>query len=501
MRCPLATVILGAALGTAQLSAQTVRGTIVDETRRLPVGEALVTLLGANDAEIRNVRSDSLGRFVIQAGAQGTYRVRATRIGYRPLTSDAVSLGPATLAVLQLRMTTLAQQLVPIRVVERRKLTLTELMSVSGFDLRRSTSKGIGKFLDAEQLAGYNLLSAGEVLRQYLFPNVMIGDVGDGPFLWMNKRYRRAGSTERRCFPVIYLDGSQLRGRESAFSLLEGYSAGDLYGIEVYREGEVPPPSLGGELADSCVVAVWTKNGINRRGNAPKGPGLSGIQVLRGTTVDFDSGKPLANVPVRLLNEANEELLSPIKSDSVGEFTIRTNRIGPLRLEIGDIGNDSHPTPVFRLEPEELVIVKLFASAKTPVMAPLGIQRRLLPSSFAVTDLATFAYRRERGIAGTFFGPDDVRRAGSIAGLLHGVDGVVASDTIFMRSTLVASRAPCRPATFLNGAYQSTGFEDAVKTFPLNSLFGIEVYTRPSDVPHVHADVAPGCGMIGIWTR
>lgn len=511
----LIVALLLALIALAPVGAQTVRGSIVDETTRLPVSAVLITLLGADGGEILpGVRSDTLGGFAIHAARPGTYRVRATRIGYRPLTSEAVALGLGQLAVVRLRMTTVAQQLVPIRVVERRQLTLTELMSTAGFDMRQG--KGVGRFLNTEQLAEYGLEGAGEVLRTYLRPNVEIADSVAGAFLWMR---RAAGE----CAPEIYLDGSILSEpgdpiyrRQSAFAMLEAFAANELHGIEVYRGAQVPPPSLAGSmggrdtsLTRPCgVVAVWTKKGRSRMGTAPRGAGLSGIQVVRGTVLDFDSGLPLAGVPVTLLSQTNTRLSGAVRSDSAGEFTIRTTRVGPLRLEAGDIGHRAATTPVFPVGAEELIIVKLFVSAKKPVEAPLGILARARPETHAITDLASFAYRRERGIAGTFFGAEDIRRRGvtTLAELLRGVDGVVVagvapSDAILMRSSVIGSQRHCAPTVFVDGTRLMSGVDSAVRSLAMGRIFGVEVYTTPSQVPPVHADAVDECGMIGIWTR
>jgi hypothetical protein len=507
-----------------RLGAQTVRGTIVVESTGLPVGSALVTLVGTDGVEIPpGVRSDTVGGFVLHAARPGRYRVKATRIGFRPLTSDIVSLGPGELVVVRLRMTTVAQELVPVRIVERRPLNLSELMSTAGYDLRQS--KGVGRFVDAERLATYGLDGGGEVLRNNLRPAVEFTDGPDGTFMWMRTPPDTRTGLPGQCLPEIYLDGSLLSeprdsgtGRpENAFAMLEAYPAKELYGIEVYKGSEVPPPSLGGLFGDRTfdptkppcgVVAVWTKKGRKLAGNAPRGVGLSGIQVIRGTMVDFDTDKPVAGVRVTLVSETGTRLAEDVLSDSLGEFTIRTRRVGPLRLESGDLGRGPKTTPTFQLSPEELVMLKLFVSAKTPVMAPLGIRARALPASRAVTDPASFSYRRERGITGVFFGAEDIQRRGvrTLADLIRGIDGITItgaapSDTIAMRNTVLRSRPTCPPAFFVNGTRLIAGVDSTVRSLAMDRLLGVEVYTLPSSVPAIHAHEVDDCGMIGIWIR
>jgi hypothetical protein len=263
LRRYLSAVMIGLTAASATLDAQSVRGSVIDDVTRLPVSDVLVTLVGNTGADVgRGVRTDTSGAFTVHAPRQGTYRIRAMKIGYRPLTSDALSLGPGELANLQLTMTTTARELVAVRVVERRALTLTELMSAVGFDLRES--KGVGKFLNAQQLAEYGLEGAGEVLRSYMRPAVGVVDGRDGTYLTM-----------RRCSPEIYVDGNLLGGKENAFAMIEAHPANKLHGIEIYAPSQVPPPSMGGTLGSirGCAIAIWTKaarDAALRRASPPR---------------------------------------------------------------------------------------------------------------------------------------------------------------------------------------------------------------------------------------
>jgi hypothetical protein len=507
------------------LGAQTVRGTIIDESTKLPVSEVQITLVESNGTRILpGVRSDSLGNFVVHASRPGTYRVSASRIGYRALQSDRIELSLGQVAIVRLRMTTVAQQLVPVTIVERRALKLDELMSTAGFDLRES--KGVGRFLNAEQLVEYGLEGAGEVLRSYLWPNVEIADSASGAFMFMRPKLWET------CAPEVYLDGSSLSGpgdpigrRQSAFAMLEAFPAKELHGVEVYRANQIPPPSLGGVFGTSpgidatgsagippkCgVVAVWTKNGILRRALAARRGGRSDeMQVIRGVVVNFDTGKPVPGVPITLLNEARDDLADPVHSDSVGEFIIRTNRFGTLRLGAGSIGYRPSTSEVFTVDPRELVLVKLFVSGTQPVLAPFGIAARLKPENLAIAALAGFAYRRERGIGGTYLGPEELQRIGapSLLAVFRTIEGVVVTgtppaSTIAMRTTANNALASCVPTMLLDGVrVPAAAIDSTVATLPLSRVFGIEAYAPTMELPAVFADIAGACGLIGVWTR
>ena len=532
------------ALAAASGDAQSVRGVIVDDSTKLPVHQVLITLVdGAGQEILPGVRSDSSGNFTVHAARPGTYRVKAVRIGYRPLTSEPVSLGIAQLAVVRLRMTTVAQQLIPVRVVERRTLTAAELMSVSGFDLRES--KGLGTFLSGERLAALGGLGVGEVLASFLQPT-----------LYVNVDSSSAGALRIRqgrtsCIPEVYLDGRLLAstpehivefdsspallqtagdsmrlvlrrdaenarlaaGQEYAMSVLSALHANNLHGIEVYRANQLPPPSLAGwfgvtrgTISPCGTVAVWTKRGTRRLAAAARGTPPKNVQVIAGTVVNLDTGSPIAGVPIALLSDSRDPIGDPVESDDRGEFTIRTDKAGPIRMRTGNIGFQAVTSPIIPLAADEVLIVKLFVSPTQPVLAPLAVAARIGPQTFGVSSLGGFAYRRERGLAGVFFRHEEIRRAGAttLADLMRGLPGVTVggpapADTITFPGGADLPR--CRPAFYVNGKPLVGDTERAIGSLALDGVFGVEIYTSETDIPAVFADAGAECGLVGVWMK
>jgi hypothetical protein len=333
------------------LDAQTIRGTIVDETSKLPVSSVLVTMVDESGVEIQpGVRSDSVGAFIVHAARAGTWRVKAVRIGYSPVTSDPVSLAIGGLAVVRLRMTTVAQQLVPVQIVEQRQLSASELMSTTGFDLRQS--RGLGRFLSGERLAAMGRDGAREILATQFQPTLFVlADTVLGEILQM-----RQGASV--CDPEIYLDGRLLAtapepgavvdatplrnaldsiraesrrqsermrvgyGQMNALNILSTLRADAIHGIEVYRANEVPAASLGGWFGmtkaaiRACgTVAVWTKAGaisVVAARNAARMTDGAAIQVISGTLIDYDTGTPIAGRAVSLLSHARDPIGVPV---------------------------------------------------------------------------------------------------------------------------------------------------------------------------------------------
>jgi hypothetical protein len=540
MRRPFHVVILVSLIAFAPLGAQSVRGIIVDDSTKLPVEGALVELLDAGNGTVaRTTRSDSSGNFTVHAGRPGNYKVRAARIGYAPLTSESVRLGVGQLAVMRLRMTTIAQRLVPVRITERRTLKAAELMSSTGFDLRES--KGLGMFLSGARLAALGHDNLKEIINSHLQPTIY---VRADPVLGDVIRMRQG---MRECAPEVFLDGrllstapepvvefdssaaltlmdtirlaARIDAENQRISASEGYAvsvlsnlrAVDLHGVEVYRANQVLPASLGGwfgitkRSVQTCgTVAVWTKGGLGLPLASARNRRVSGVQVITGTVVSYDSGLPVADVPVTLLTDAQDVIGPTVKSNERGEFTIRTNRAGTLRLHAGSVGYTPATTPSFPLAKDEMVAVKFFVSSIQPVLTPLGIAARLTPQTVAATSPAGFTYRRERGDAGTYYGAHEIARLGAqrLSALLRlhpmvRMAGPAPTDTVtFLRGDDLPR---CRPMYLIDGKPVRGDVEATIGALVMERVFGVEVYADPADVPQVFADLAPECGVVAIW--
>jgi hypothetical protein len=540
-RLPIVCAALLAATlaGAGRLSAQTIRGTVVEDASKLPAAGVLVAMIDDAGVEVLpGVRTDSMGTFILHASRAGSWKVKAVRLGFAPVTSDAVALAVGELAVVRLRMTTVAQPLVPVLIVEDRRLNARELMSTMGFDLRQS--RGHGHFLTVEQLADMHYDGLTQILETRFQP---VLHVLNDPVLGEVLRMRDGGAD---CAPEIFLDGRLLAtapetvqfgtgplltahdtvqaqaaaeseamragaGQSYAMSLLSSFTAKDLHGIEVYRSTETPPPSLGAwfGLTKSSVracgtVAVWTKNGAQSVVAGREVTAGSAVQVVSGTLVDFDTGKPLAGHQVSLLTEGRDPVGDPVVTDSSGNFTLRTKRAGELRLVAGDGDYVSSTTPTVRLSPDEMVIVKFSISTHGGVLAPLGVAARVQPQSIGIESLAGFTYRRERAMGGTFFRASDIARSGarSLAELLRGLSSITVTGAAGAEiiGTIDETHTACEPSFFLDGTRLDMNAGTVIAGLAMNRLFGVEVYTTVAEIPELYSDNTP-CGVIVIWTK
>lgn len=241
-------------LPSSHLSAQAVRGRVLDEHTEVPVGVVSVSLLvGTRGNEVvSGVLTDSLGRFMIRSGGEGRYRLNAQRIGYREVTSPPFDLvGRDTLDV-ELRMSTEVIPLAPLTVVSERMPLLNTIRLVEGgFVSRRDIygreGLGSGHFLQKSDWEHRSPTMIAEIVREV--PGVRI--VGASIRMRTITSFNPYG-----CEPSFYLDGNLVRLRgESIDDLISSYS---ISAIEVYP-GMSRPPQFMDMLDHPCgAIVLWT---------------------------------------------------------------------------------------------------------------------------------------------------------------------------------------------------------------------------------------------------
>ncbi len=88
----LCTLVLLLVLACGALSAQAVRGTLVEEGSGSPVQGTLVVLVDAGGKQVAGALTDAAGAFLLRAPAPGRYGLRAERIGIRGSVSRGLDL-------------------------------------------------------------------------------------------------------------------------------------------------------------------------------------------------------------------------------------------------------------------------------------------------------------------------------------------------------------------------------------------------------------------------
>jgi hypothetical protein len=255
----------------SSLRAQLVHGHVLEAESQGPVRLATLELLDDRDRVLVEAVSDSVGAFRVRAWIAGKYRIRASAIGYRTVTSDLLEIGTGDAFQLDIRLATDAVALEPISVVSRSRSSLTEI-ALRGYYDRRDAGRriGMGRFLDRGEIEERGT-KLSDVLRRV--PGLRIHQngrcayitVGSNPGGTNRLDGRRTSGGECTlpaavCAANLYLDGLQLNYVGAGASIDQMVPLDWVEAIEVYRR----PSELPAEFLSSgaCgVVSIWTRRG------------------------------------------------------------------------------------------------------------------------------------------------------------------------------------------------------------------------------------------------
>ena len=243
------------ALGSAQQTAGTITGTVVDQGSGRPLSEVQVSVIGTQ----RGAITDQQGRYRIAGVPAGAQQVRVRRVGYASSTI-AVTVAAGQSATANFSVAVAATQLQEVTVnaitgqVQRRQESGTNV----GYLNVDSLPKGpITQFSDVLQgkVAGVNLQSAA-------------GTAGSSQRI----RIRGANSLSLSNEPLIYIDGvlsSNDKGGFSTggqdFSRLNDINFEDVENVEVLKGPAAA--AIYGSAASNGVVLITTRRG---RAGAPQ---------------------------------------------------------------------------------------------------------------------------------------------------------------------------------------------------------------------------------------
>lgn len=249
---------LAAALAAAPLTTQTlVSGRLLDAGSGAAIAEGTVVLSSARGGWRATARADTSGYFEFAGVAAGTYRLHASRLGYREVAGE-LRLAPDSVVSVEVRMAARSVVLQPVTVVTRSQRRMSPVLRAFYDRMQR----GPGRFITREEIESRHASRVSEVLRT--LPNIRASTSRMG----MGGSTLSHGSSAGRCSLVFFVDGMRMNqppppgGRGGMDFVIDDYvSPGDVEGIEVYR-GESETPAEFVTAAVSCgTVVIWTKRG------------------------------------------------------------------------------------------------------------------------------------------------------------------------------------------------------------------------------------------------
>lgn len=420
-----------------------VSGVVRDTIARTPLVGALVQLASSDGAptSARSVRSDSVGRFVIDAVPAGRYMIGF----FHPLLDSLGVQAP----VVDLRV---AQR--PVRV---------DLSTPSASLLRAS-------FCGAERTSG---AGSGALLLG------VVRDARDGEPI--------AGASVRSEWVEFTLSQGRLTRQEPSVVTTSGeQGAFALCGIP--RAGTILLRATGAADSTDLVELRSDSDGLLRRdlylGAAPT--------LLRGTVSSSDGSRPLAGATVRMLGGGEA------RANARGEWTLAAASAGTRMLEVRAIGfyPQRHAVDVVAGAPPLFLSLLTFQEVLDTVRVVVS---RVNDRSEGGFD------RRRRTSLGNFFTEADLARRGAIvtSDIFRSMPGARFEGSGFNRQIMLrgAFGDDCPPSLFVDGVYLFEPSADELDVFVRpNMIGGIEVYTGANAPPQFQRS-STLCGAIVVWTK
>jgi hypothetical protein len=246
-RSALAALLLGAATLAAPADAQVVRGSISDVATDRALEGVLLTLVGPDGAPVQTTRTDSAGLYRFAVGREGSFRVRAEHVGYRPATSAPLRLDAGRVLTLDMR---LPPQIVYLDTVQgRAQPSRRRAVLLSDF-YRRADQGAFGTFITYAEIDRWRPLRVSDMLASRV------------PGVQLSPNPGRGGNNlivRGTCSPTIYIDG--VRVALMGQNIDELVRPGELEGVEVYRSVAEAPALYQGMNAGCSAILFWTRIG------------------------------------------------------------------------------------------------------------------------------------------------------------------------------------------------------------------------------------------------
>lgn len=239
-------------------------------------------------------------------------------------------------------------------------------------------------------------------------------------------------------------------------------------------------------------------------------PGRSG--TVRGTIVELESGNPVAQARVELLDEGGG-VVSTATSNASGAYLLRTSAEGPLTLRGSRLGYATRTTESFSLGAGRWAVVDLPMATEAVRLDPIEVAVES-DAIDPLTDLLMgefFERRRVYGALGTgkFADRTDLEPLDStpfaVALMSLGMNVVQADPAGNIPVLREKGGRLCLPTIFINGTVARGWSEDAGIVLSVRRIEAVEVYRSAEMVPgELQVNFPSGnrpCGVISIWTR
>ena len=250
----LAVVLLTA----VPVSAQRIRGTLLESGTRQPIPWASISLLDTTFAVIRTTGTDQEGRFVLQAPQPGAYYLLSESLGYKPGLDGILELGMGGSIAVEFFLRPHPLVLDSLLVALTRHRVHTQLQNTGYYD---RLGQGFGTFITPEDIERRHPREVSDLFRGV--PDLLVRREGPtGTRLVLFRPHIVGGNL---CSPRVFVDGMQMfndphtEGMAPGIRLEDLVNISDIAAVEVHTRATSIPLIYGGTQEGCGVVMVWTK--------------------------------------------------------------------------------------------------------------------------------------------------------------------------------------------------------------------------------------------------
>ncbi len=231
---------------TIPAGAQTIRGTVLDSATSQPLPQSTIELL-ADTQVVARATTDRKGNFTLRRAAPGTYRIRATLIGYRPRVFPTVSVEGSGETKVELRLAAVPVELsgIEVEAAAAQKTFLTN----HGFYRRKESERGT--FLDPA-------IVERKATKAKLATDILIGIPGVS--IYKNAPQLRGCRTLQENGDIPGAGRIFIDGVEGGADMMWSLQPNDILAIEVYIGPSQIPLQYGGTNSTCGVLLIWTKH-------------------------------------------------------------------------------------------------------------------------------------------------------------------------------------------------------------------------------------------------
>lgn len=235
--------------------AQVVRGHVLDYTTGEPVAAVTVEAFAGGNSGGR-ARSAADGRFEVRLRAPGSFRLEATRTGYRPSVTSTLPVAARETVYVEVRVAAAPMQLDPLRVTARVAPPRRRSLELAGFYDRERF--GMGRFIRREDFEKRSNLTTAQVLARE--PGTVLQNAGPREYVVFTRSstinaFQRASAGY--CPPLLYLDGTRVGSSTDISNVVIPEM---IEGVELYRSTAEIPVQYTGSDASCGVILIWTRH-------------------------------------------------------------------------------------------------------------------------------------------------------------------------------------------------------------------------------------------------